>query len=339
MNSLERILAAASFQVPDRVPVIPQIFGHAARACGVPLKRYLTEGELLADCQLAARATYGSDAVFALLDVNVETEALGSRLHYPDDGYPHVAPFVLDRADALGGLRLPDPRRAGRMPVALQAARALRRKVGNQALVAGCVLGPMTLACQLMGAERALFAAMDEPEAFERILDFAVEVALGFGGAQLEAGTHLCVVFDPSASPAVVPPAFFRELLAPRHQRLSEGLKGHGALATWLHIAGPVEPILPLYPACGVDIANLDYGVDPQRARALVPELCFEGNVRSLAFVDDAPEAIAQVCAKLVGPAAGGGFILSSGCEIPPEARPDCILAMTDAVRHGDRQP
>ena len=333
MNSLERILAAASFQVPDRVPVIPQLFGHAARAAGVPLARYLTDGDLLADCQLAARAAYGSDALFALLDVNVETEALGSRLSYPKDGYPHVEAFVLDRAADLGALRLPDPRRAGRMPVALQAARTLRRSVGDQALVAGCVLGPMTLACQLMGAERALFAAMDEPEAFERILDFSVEVALRFGGAQLEAGAHLCVVFDPSASPAVVPPAFFRELLAPRHQRLSEGLKGLGALATWLHIAGPVAPILPDYPGCGVDIANLDYGVDPVRARALVPGLCFEGNVRSLAFVDAEPETIAQACASLVGLGAEGGFILSSGCEIPPEANPACILAMTRAVR------
>ena len=331
MNSLERILAAASFQVPDRVPVIPQVFGHAARAAGVPLERYLTDGDLLAECQLAALATYGSDAVFALLDVNVETEALGSRLHYPKDGYPHVEGFVLDQAAALGSLRLPDPRRAGRMPVALQAARALRRKVGDRTLVAGCVLGPMTLACQLMGAERALFAAMDEPEAFERVLDFAVEVALGFGGAQLEAGAHLCVVFDPSASPAVVPPAFFRELLASRHQRLSEGLRGQGALATWLHIAGPVEPILPLYPACGVEIANLDYMVDPQRARALAPDHCFEGNVRSLAFVDEEPDTIAQACAGLRGLAAGGGFILSSGCEIPPEARPACILALTQA--------
>jgi uroporphyrinogen decarboxylase len=321
MNSLERILAAVRFESHDRVPVVPQIFGHAARACGVPLGQYLTDGALLARCQLAALEAYGSDAVFALLDVNVETEALGSTVNRP----------ILEWAEAVAGLQLPDPRVAGRMPVALEAARVLRQALGDRVLVAGCVLGPMTLSSQLLGAERALFTAVDETAAFERVLDFSVDVALTFAEAQLEAGAHLCVVFDPSASPAVVPPAFFRELLEPRLRRLNQGLKDCRALATWLHIAGPVAPILPSYAGCGVDIANVDYCVDLRQARAAAPGVCLEGNLRSLAFVDEEPETIAQAADELLD-CAGPGFILSSGCEIPPEARPDCIRALTGAV-------
>ena len=335
MNGLERIIAAVRFQAPDQVPVIPQVFGHAAVAGGVPLERYLTDPAELARCQLAAREDYSSDAVFALLDVNVETEALGSRLKYREESYPTVAQFILERPAGISELRIPDPRRAGRMPVALEAARLLRRAVGDRALVAGCVLGPMTLACQLLGAEKTLFASVDEPQDFERMLDFAVDLALGFGGAQLEAGAHLCVVFDPSASPAVVPPGFFRELLAPRLMRLCAGLKDMGALAAWLHIAGPVEPILPLYPACGVDLANLDYCVDPGRARASVPGLCLVGNIRPLAFVDSEPEVITQACARLLETAGTSGFILSSGCEIPLEARPENVRALAGSVQGG----
>jgi uroporphyrinogen decarboxylase len=333
MNGLERILAAVRFEVPDRVPVMPQVFGHAARAQGIALERYLTDPAILARCQVAAMEDYGSDAVFALLDVNVETEALGSTLNYRKDGYPSVAQFILDRPEAVAGLQLPDPRSAGRMPVALEAARLLRREVGDRVLVAGCVLGPMTLACQLLGAEKALFAAVDEPAAFERILDFSVEVALRFGGAQLEAGAHLCLVFDPSASPAVVPPGFFRELLAKRHRRLSEGLRRQGACATWLHIAGPTEAILPLYHACGVDIANVDYCVDPGALRARLPGLALEGNIRSLAFMDSEPPALAEACARLLDLPLAKGFILSSGCEIPLEATPGCIRTLAAASR------
>jgi uroporphyrinogen decarboxylase len=163
------------------------------------------------------------------------------------------------------------------------------------------------------------------------VLDFSVDVALTFATAQLEAGAHLCVVFEPSASPAVVPPAFFRELVAPRLQRLNQGLRDCGALATWLHIAGPVAPILQSYAGCGVDIANVDYCVSLPQARAAAPGLCLEGNLRSLAFVDAEPETIAQAAAGLLEDA-GPGFILSSGCEIPPEARPECIRALTGAV-------
>ena len=52
--------------------------------------------------------------------------------------------------------------------------------------------------------------------------------------------------------------------MAPRLTRLFAALKKGGALFNWLHIAGPVAPILPLYPGLGVDIANFDYEVDPQ---------------------------------------------------------------------------
>jgi uroporphyrinogen decarboxylase len=333
MTSLERILAAVRFEPTDRVPVIAQIFGHAATVGGVALERYLTDANELARCQLAALERYRSDAVFALLDVSVETEALGSRLRFPRDRYPSVEHYALERPSDVAGLRVPDPSKAGRMPVALESARLLRRKVGNDVLVVGCTVGPMTLACQLLGAERALFAAADEPEAFERVLDFATDVGVCFGEAQLEAGAHVCFVFDPSASPAVVPPGMFRELLAPRLRRLSQAFRRKGSPAAWLHIAGPIEPILPSYPDCGVDIANLDYTVDPQQARTAVPRLCFDGNIRPLAFVDAQPEAIAADCARVLDVARGGGFILSSGCEIPLEARPECVQALVDSVQ------
>jgi uroporphyrinogen decarboxylase len=332
MTGLERILAAVRFEPTDRVAVIPQIFGHAARIAGVPLVEYLTDAAVLARCQLSALERYRHDAVFALLDVNVETEALGSRLRFPKDGYPSVEKYAIERPSAVAALAVPDPSKAGRMPVLLQAARLLRQELGYRVLVAGCVLGPMTLACQLLGAERALFSAVDEPEAFERLLDFAVDVAVRFGQAQLEAGAHLCVVFDPSASPAVVPPALFREILAPRLRRLFQALKGPRGPVTWLHIAGPVEPILPLYPDCGVDIANIDYCVDPGRARAAVPRLCLDGNIRPLAFVDSEPGDITAACRRVLD-GAGAGFILSSGCEIPLEARPECVQALVDSVR------
>jgi len=120
--------------------------GHSAdlRACrenrGVPLDRYLTDATVLAQCQIAALERYRHDAVFALLDVNVETEALGSRLRFPKDGYPSVEHFAIEHPAAVAELEIPDPGKAGRMPVLLEAARLLRQRLENRVLVAGCVL-------------------------------------------------------------------------------------------------------------------------------------------------------------------------------------------------------
>ena len=334
MTGLERIQAALAFGRPDRVPVIAQVLGHAAVLAGVPLESYLRDGELLARCQLQALDRYGYDAVFALMDTSVESEAAGSHLIYRAGIYPYVDRYALADAGEVERLAVPDPRRCGRMPQMLKAARILRHEVGKEVLVVGCVLGPMTLATQLLGPEKALFLAIDEPDLFARVLDFAVEVAIAFGRAQIEAGAHLPVVFDPCASLAVIPPQFFREFELPRLTRLFTALKSAGALANWLHIAGPAEAIYPYYPEAGVEIANVDYCIDPVRARQILPRTCLNGNLRPLSFVGGLAGDIAAESAGLLehfGP--GGGFILSSGCEIPPEASPENVAAMVAAPK------
>jgi uroporphyrinogen decarboxylase len=333
MNSLERVKAAIAFQTPDRTPVIAQVFGHAAVLAGVPLEEYVRDGKLLARSQIKSLRHYGYDAVFALMDVSVETEALGSKLLYRSNCYPTVQSHIFENGVDLDACRIPDPQTAGRMPELLKAAGILRREVGDDILVVGCVLGPMTLAVQLMGAETALYLAIDDPEHFERLLDFAADVAIRFGKAQLEAGAHLPIVFDPSSSPDFIPAAFYRELVLPRVKRVFSALKQAGCEINWLHTAGPVETSLSYYPSAGVNLANIDYCVSLSNAVETLPNTCLNGNIKPLSFVDGNSEEIAATAGGILNAMADrGGFILSSGCEIPPESKPENIVAMVSAA-------
>src|SRR5690242_3928618 len=117
----------------------------------------------------------------------------------------------------------------GRLPMVLEMAASLRRACRDDALVVGLVQGPMTLAVQFLGMERALCLAADRPDRFAELLDFAAAVGQAFGVAQLAAGAHLVLVFDPAACPEIVPPGFFRELVEPRLARLFSALRDAGA--------------------------------------------------------------------------------------------------------------
>lgn len=134
MKSLERITTAVKLQKPDRFPVIAQIFGHAATLAGVSLADYIRDGELLARCQLKALKQYEYDAVFAAMDLNVETEAVGSVLTYRDNQYPFVKSYVAG-ATHIDHLLVPDPHQAGRMPELLKAAGIMRRELGDDVLL------------------------------------------------------------------------------------------------------------------------------------------------------------------------------------------------------------
>jgi uroporphyrinogen decarboxylase len=332
VRAVERIRRTLAFQPCDRAPVIAQIFAHAAVVSGRGVNAYLSSGSLAADCQLEARAHYGHDAVFAVLDLTLEAEALGAGIQTRPGLYPAVVRPPLSPDDDFRRARVPDPSTAGRMPAVLEMAHRLRSRCGDDALVVGLVQGPATLAVQFLGIEAALGLAADDPDRFVRLLDHAAAVSEAFGRAQLAAGAHLVLVFEPASSPEVVPPGLFRELVGPRLARLFAALEEGGAIGNWLHIAGRTDAILPRYEALGADIGCFDYCVD---TRALLPalgdrsRLCLAGNLRPLDFVTgNAAEIERESAALLRLFERRGGFILSSGCEIPPESSEANVAAM-----------
>ncbi|MBF0103256.1 MAG: uroporphyrinogen decarboxylase family protein [Desulfobacterales bacterium] len=334
MNSIERVVAAVSFNKTDRVPVIAQVFGQSAVLAGIPLDHYLRSGELIAKCQIKALEYYGYDAVFALMDVNVETEAAGSILNYVKDDYATITKYAINESTNIDALKIPHPEKDGRMPELLKAAKLLRSEVGNEVVVVGTVLGPLTIATQLLSMEKAFYLAADDPMKFEKILDYATEICITFGIAQIQAGAHLPIVFNPSASPVCIPPQFFKEFELPRLQKVFTKFKEAGAAANWLHIAGPVQSIVQTYPEAGVNIINFDYCVSAEEIQQLTPTTCVDGNIKSLSFEEASPEEIESEAMNLIKIFSNrGGFILSSGCEIPPKSKPENITALMSASR------
>jgi len=334
MNSIERITAAINFEKPDRVPVVAQIFGHAAVLAGMPMGEYLCDGEKNAECQINALERYGHDAVFALMDVNVETEAVGSSLRYLENDYFTIDSYAVTEETDIDKLEVPDPEKAGRMPELLKTVGILRKEVGDDVFVVGNVSGPLTITTQLLGMEKSLYLAIDDTDVFTRLLDFSTKVCMELGKALLQSGAHLVMVFDPSASPAVVHDAFFREYELPRLKQIFSTFKNNGSAANWLHIAGQTQSILPYYPEIGVDIANIDYCITPEEVMDLLPETCVSGNIKPLSFEEATPEDIASESSNLLhNMEERGGFILSSGCEIMPSAHIENVEAMVNAVR------
>ena len=158
-------------------------------------------------------------------------------------------------------------------------------------------------------------------------------IAQVLGHAAVLSGVHLPMLFDPSASPAVVPPAFFHQFLCPRLKRIFDAFQKQGALANRLHIPGPAATVFPFYPDLNANLANFDYRVSPDQACRALAGTCLNGNIKSISFMEATKEEIIAAARDLLDFFADrGGFILSSGREIPPEARPENIAAMIMAV-------
>jgi len=334
MKSIDRIRSTISFERTDRVPVFSHIFGFASRLKHCPLKDYLNSGELLALCQLEAWKRFGYDGVSAFADNSLEAEAIGSKISYKNDAYPHIDEYCLNDIRDCNHLSIPDPEEAGRMPVVLEACRILKIEAGKETAVVGTVQGPMTLAGQLLGIEKLIYSVVDHPEEFYKLLTFTTRVMVAFGKALIKAGAHVIHIFDPSSSCSVINRAVFSEYILPHLKRAFKEYKDNGNPICWLNITGQTEPILDLFPETGADLFNIDYLVPISVAMEKLPHHCINGNIKPFSFISGEEEDIQREAKDLLRETQfRGGFILSPGCEIPLESRISNIEAMVKAVK------
>ncbi|MBC7340982.1 MAG: uroporphyrinogen decarboxylase [Clostridia bacterium] len=329
MNSYTRIMRAIELK-PETIPAAPQVLAWAARIAGVPVRRYVTEAEAMAESLLTSYRRFKYDLLLVGADNSVEAEALGAILEYPEDDYP----YVIGRLgfNDLASLRLPEPTKAGRMPVILKACALLRRQVKNQVPVVGKVTGPMTIAGQLLGLEQLLYLIIDAPARFQEILAFTARVSTLQGQALLAAGAHGLVLLEPAGSLAVLPAAAFHSYLVPLLESIFSAYAVAGASIRWLQITGPVGKILPCLEEIPVNLVGLDYVVSPVEAMQLLPGICFIGNVKPYLFVSG-PEKKIQEEVQALTQLPGQQLILSSGCELPLDARPEYVTAFMAAKR------
>ena len=82
-------------------------------------------------------------------------------------------------------------------------------------------------------------------------------------------------------------------------------------------------------------IMALDGKTDIFKAKKIVGDrMCIMGDVPPEMLVFGTPDEVAAYCHRLIHEVGPIGFIMSSGCDIPPNANPACVMAMSDAARN-----
>lgn len=328
MKPLERIRRTLARQPIDRLPVGPYLANWTASFAGIPLSTYCTDARQMAAVQLAAWERLGQDVIFPDADNYYLAEGFGCVSCLYEDNFPALERPALEHPQQVFELEVPDPYRDGRMPVYLEATQRIAEQVGDQAVIRVPGTGPFAVASYLIGIEPFLVEVgqiqkgrdVSNAAAVERMLDLAAEAVTRFGLAQLRAGAHILQCGDSLASGSVISPVTFRRFVLPRHQKIFSTWKQAGAI-TVLHVCGNNARMLDLFAETGADIVAIDSLVDLRLAKETIGDrVCLIGNIDPVAVMlqgsAERVEAVAQECVNAA--AAGGGYILGTGCEVPP---------------------
>ncbi len=375
MTSRQRVLAAASHQEADRIPMdfggrVSTLHAYAQRE----LKKHLgLEGgeetirgymtyTVEPDPRLVERfgrdttpfyPNPGSGYEFRIDPAtNSYRDEWGVGYRMPADGY-YYDPFDFPLADAetpadLDRFPWPDPRDPNRMRGVAEEIKATRA-AGQKAIMLGApTLGLWLLPQFLRGMERALTdLALDRGLAeglAERITQWYEEY---WDSALAEVGPYVDFVHmegdlgdqnGPLFSPRV-----FREIYKPRLRRVVDAIKRHTSARIWLHSCGSVYWAIPDLIDAGVEVLNPVQvnaaEMDSARLkREFGKDITFWGGGCSpvvLQFGSPA-DVEAEVRHRIADFGPGGGFVFASVHNIQANVPPANIVAMFEAAhRYG----
>ncbi len=335
MDCLERCLRAVRREVPDRVPVVPLIISHAVKQAGVAFSEYNRNPELIASVQACAWRRYGYDGIHITTDNWILPQALGVPVRYHDD----LPPVGLDRPlAARRDLTLLPPlteaKTAARMGLLPEATRYARRLLGDTCFIkTNFDQGPFSLASAVRGIEALMMDMADQPQFVFDLLEISVEMVSHLGIEVGRAGAHAVTFGDAVAG--LVSREDFVKFAFPALKEVVRRVHAAIDAPVFLHICGKTTHIVDCMAATGADALELDFQNDFGEMKRMVgDEVCLEGNLEpSGVLLQGTPELVYRKSRELIQSAGPGGFILSSGCEVPRDTPPENIEAMVQAAR------
>ena len=334
MTPKQRIGAFLTGQPVDRPPCVPLILNHAALVLGVKISRYAQDGETMGRAHVAAYRRYGQDLITIFSDTCILAEAMGSKLHFPDDDVPRMQTPVVLSPDDVERLQPVDARRAGRLPVYLEAIRRCVEEVGDEAFVSCCYSAPFTMAAGLRGTAALARDLYKNPGLAHALLERSLKLVKDFAEAVVEAG-GIPVLVDPVASGSVISRKTFEEFALPGIVKSLKKIQSLGA-APLLHICGKTSNIIDLMAQSGAAALSVDV-IELREAREKTHDsVCLMGNVRPTeTLLEGTPESVRRSALECLEACKDSphGFILASGCEVPIATPPENVMALIQAAK------
>lgn len=296
--------------------------------------------EILEDPELIAQVTalplerYAVDAAVLFMDLSTPFPAAGVGVELRE-GVGPVPDRRIEGPQDVAALRPFDPRESLLPP--LEAIRILRERLDVP--VIGFVGAPFTLCSYLVEGvsrrrriQRLKALIWREPATWMGVAAFWSEHLAEFAIAQHEAGAAAVQVFDSWAGD--LPPRLYEERVLPPTRALFDRLREAGVPA--IHFASGGVGLLALAAAAGGDAVSVDWKTPIDVAWAAIgPDRAIQGNLDPAALLAGEEVAVREARAILARVGGRPGHIFNLGHGVPPDADPDVLAAVVEAVHRG----
>ncbi|MDB6181393.1 uroporphyrinogen decarboxylase [Paracoccus fistulariae] len=291
--------------------------------------------ELAAEVTLQPIRRFGFDAAILFADILLIPQALGADLWFVTGEGPRLS--TITSATGVAALRPADAIHDKLSPI-YETVRILSRELPAETALIGFAGAPWTVATYMIAGRGTpdqgpahAFKQADRA-AFSALIDRITEATILYLSAQIEAGAEVVKIFDSWAGS--LKGADFDDFAVAPARRIIEALKQrHPDIPV---IAFPREAgqrYIGFARATGADCVALDNSVAADWAAEHVQiDGCVQGNLAPQHMVTGGPDLVAEA-QRITRAFRGRPHIFNLGHGITPDADPDNVAAMIEAVR------
>jgi len=335
LNSRERVLRLFRRESLDYIPLFSgygNITIHGLEKYGWKFPEIHTDARKMAQMAASTFHLFGFESAVVPFDMGVEAEALGSKVNYyahaTDILYPTISQHPAEKVEDLN-LQIPsDLASAGRIPLVTEAIRILKEEIGKQVAIGSWVLGPYTLAGQLLDLSQLAKAAFKKKDLVGKLLDQLAGVLIQIIKIYRKAGADYITVREMGAGPDILSPRMFESLIRPPLRRIFDEIESPKVL----HICGDTNAIIDQMVLCGADALSVEKKNNVTETRKkLGPDVLIFGELDAYGVLsqgkpDDVDQAVKEAVER-------GVNAIWPGCDIWPMVGKENMEALMVSAR------
>lgn len=290
----------------------------------------VTDGTIHAEAVRKLAETYPSLASSVIMDLTVEAEAFGAEIYFSDHEVPSVVGRLVSDREGIDQLQVPTLDK-GRVPEYIKANRLIAADA-KKPVVAGCI-GPYSLAGRLYDMSEIMMALYIEPDSIKVLLEKCTEFITNYCLALKEAGANAVLLAEPAAG--LLSNDACLEFSSVYVKQIIDRVQSDDFLV-FLHNCGNTgqcTEAMVYTGAAGYHFGNVISMLDA--LKGCPEDSLVMGNLDPVTLLKMAPkEDVYQATTTLLEETASyRNFILSTGCDTPPEIPFENIEQMYKAVQ------
>lgn len=337
MSKIQQVLDVIDRKKTGRIPVIPVTTKFAVSRSPYSFAECDREPEKFVEAIVEGRRRFGYDGLWTdvfqgitavmgkgLTDKHVRESVTGqSTIQEPED-LPNMRPFSIDAC--------------GQLHTQIEIIKALKKAEPDEPVFT-IIDNPCMVAADLMDGANYYYHMLINPEFVHEMTEIIFEPLQQCTELLIDAGADVIWLPLPTVGGTCISRTLYEEFCTKYNKRFNDFILSKGA-HLMVHTCGNWNDRLDLAVAEGAHALHISE-TDLKAAKAEIGgEVALMGQVPCVpVMMNGDPEMVYRECLEecLTG-AAGGGFILSADCGLPPMASDENMKAMIQAAKDAEKQ-